>query len=285
MDLDISQLRTFVAVAQLKSFSKAALKLCRVQSAVSQKIRRLEHQLGQPLFTRSHEGVSLTSQGQKLLPMALNILEANNKARFLFAPEQQRARVRIGMSDSYAASFFREIIRRCNQKYPEILMEIHSGYAPELWSMLEQNQLDLVLAQGCPSHLGGCLVHSEGLQWMGRCGGVFHRDSPIPLALFSQGCADRKHALALLEQAEIAYDIGVQSSSHMGVLAALHASDCVSPLLPSTADSEMEDVGPVLGLPELGKINLYLACNNLPADSEGVMVCRLIREYFDALSP
>ncbi len=80
MDLDIDCLRTFIAVSELSSFTKAAVRRHRVQSAISWQIRKLELQLGTTLFTRHSGGVSLTKAGKQLLKRAKEIIEINELA-------------------------------------------------------------------------------------------------------------------------------------------------------------------------------------------------------------
>src|SRR2546422_9843974 len=72
--MDINQLEVVVAVAQEKSFSRAAEALHRTQPAVSQAIRRLEAELGEPLFDRSSKNGTLTAAGRVLLDFAHEML-------------------------------------------------------------------------------------------------------------------------------------------------------------------------------------------------------------------
>ena len=80
MALDLFQLETFLAVARERSFSRAAQKLYRTQPAVSQTIRRLEEELGEPLFDRSSRDGALTEAGTVLQDFAEKLLNTRNEA-------------------------------------------------------------------------------------------------------------------------------------------------------------------------------------------------------------
>ena len=68
--MDTTTLRTFIALAQIKNFTKTAQQLFVAQSTVTNRIRDLEMELGVPLFIRSHKQVDLTASGQKFLDYA-----------------------------------------------------------------------------------------------------------------------------------------------------------------------------------------------------------------------
>ena len=80
VNLNMDVLRTFVTGLELGSFSKAAQRLGRSQSAISTQLRRLEEQAGMPLFKKSGRGLALTSAGENLLSYAKRILELNDEA-------------------------------------------------------------------------------------------------------------------------------------------------------------------------------------------------------------
>ncbi len=79
--VELRQLEYFVAVAELLHFGRAAERLHIGQPAVSQQVRRLERELGAPLFDRSSRSVSLTAAGRALLPEARAVLAAADRAR------------------------------------------------------------------------------------------------------------------------------------------------------------------------------------------------------------
>ena len=96
--MEFGELKVFVTVATEHSFSRAAVKLCRTQPAVSQAVRRLEEDLGEPLFDRSTKSVRLTQAGDALLPEAIRLLRMADEAVATVRQlsERDRAVLRIG---------------------------------------------------------------------------------------------------------------------------------------------------------------------------------------------
>jgi DNA-binding transcriptional LysR family regulator len=96
--MELGELRVFVTVAAEHSFSRAAIKLCRTQPAVSQAIRRLEEDLGERLFDRRTKRATLTRAGDALLPEAIRLLQIADDAAATIRQLSQRDRavLRIG---------------------------------------------------------------------------------------------------------------------------------------------------------------------------------------------
>jgi DNA-binding transcriptional LysR family regulator len=78
--MELGELKAFVTVATEHSFSRAAIKLCRTQPAVSQAVRRLEDDLGERLFDRRTKSATLTQAGDALLPEAIRLLRMADEA-------------------------------------------------------------------------------------------------------------------------------------------------------------------------------------------------------------
>src|SRR5215212_3090267 len=102
--MELGELKVFVTVATEHSFSRAAIKLCRTQPAVSQAVRRLEEDLGELLFDRSTKSAKLTPAGDALLPEAIQLLRMADEAVATVRQLSQRDRkvLRIGADESGA---------------------------------------------------------------------------------------------------------------------------------------------------------------------------------------
>lgn len=96
--MELGELKVFVTVATERSFSRAAVRLCRTQPAVSQAVRRLEDDLGEVLFDRSTKSAKLTQAGDALLPEAIQLLRMADEAVATVRQVSQRDRaiLRIG---------------------------------------------------------------------------------------------------------------------------------------------------------------------------------------------
>ena len=102
--MELGELKVFVTVATEHSFSRAALKLCRTQPAVSQAVRRLEEDLGELLFDRSLKSAKLTQAGNTLLPEAIQLLRMADEAVATVrqVSKRDRAILRIGGDETDA---------------------------------------------------------------------------------------------------------------------------------------------------------------------------------------
>src|SRR5215468_6881509 len=100
--LDLDQLRTFVAIAETGSFTRAADVVFKTQSAVSMQMRRLEERIGKPIFERDGRASKLTEDGERLLDYARRIVKLNMDAVSAFSENELTGRVRLGVPDDYA---------------------------------------------------------------------------------------------------------------------------------------------------------------------------------------
>ena len=140
-DMDIKSLSTFVTVARLKSFSKAAQHLHRVQPAISRQIAQLEAQLNVKLFERNTREVRITPAGYVLLEGAEEILQQleRTKRRVIQAGQGLSGELRIGYISSACSAFLPKLISHFRQTHPDITVT--------LFDMTVQQQLDAFAAQ------------------------------------------------------------------------------------------------------------------------------------------
>lgn len=284
LNLDMNQLRAFVTVAELRSFSKASHKLCRVQSAVSQQVQKLEGHLGSALFIRGNRTLELTAHGERMLAYAIKILDINDQAVAKLTDNSYKGIVRVGTSDTYASHYFSDIIRHCAECFPDIEIEVHCGYSSQMWQYYETGELDVVLTQGCPSSIPSELLHSEPLQWVCAHGCQVMDKDPVPLALFTQGCADRDLILNTLNRVNKAYRVRYHSTSHAGILAALSSGCYVSAVLLSTVHEELRILGECEGFPVIGSLDISLAYHDKAKSSLSSLFADISRSYFQSLS-
>lgn len=285
MNLDMNQLRTFVTVAELKSFSRASEKLCRVQSAVSQQIQKLEAHLGADLFVRGKKTVALTAKGDEMLVHAVRILEMNDQAVATMTDMSYKGQVKVGTSDAYVSSFFSDIIKRCAARFPDMEIEVHCGYSSQIWERYLSGELDVVLTQGRPPAVSSELLHSEELKWVCAKGSNALAQSPVPLALFTKGCGDRGLILQALERAKKAYRVSYNSTSYAGIVAALASGFYVSAVLMSTVDEDFQVLTEVDGFPVIGNLDITLAYHDKSKGSLSSAFADISRNYFGPMSP
>src|SRR5689334_9598279 len=94
--LDVDQLKTFVAIADTGSFTRAADVVHKTQSAVSMQMKRLEERIGKPIFSRDGRQSKLTEEGERLLDYARRIVKLSAEAVSALADADLAGHVRLG---------------------------------------------------------------------------------------------------------------------------------------------------------------------------------------------
>ncbi len=152
--MDIKNVETFVKVAELQSFTKAAEELCYVQSTVTMQIKQLEKELGFPLFDRIGKKISLTASGQEFLDVAYEMLHSVKKAESIGKKESEMHGVlRIGVSESLLFTVLVDVLPLFKEKFENIEVNIVTGHSADLTERLRSNQLDMVyIAQSVRSY-------------------------------------------------------------------------------------------------------------------------------------
>ena len=139
--MEFRQLNTFILVAQLKSFSRAAESLGYSQSAVTVQIQQLEESLHTRLFDRMGKRVMLTVPGTQFLEHAYNVLNEVNKARlFMSDTRELRGQLHIGTIESLC--FFRlpALLRLYWEKHPRVAVRVTTGEPEMLIEQMNENE-------------------------------------------------------------------------------------------------------------------------------------------------
>src|SRR6202165_746011 len=124
--MELTQLEFFLMVVEQGSFSKAAVRVYRTQPAVSIAIRRLEEEIGAPLFDRSQKSPTLTDAGELVYDYAQRILSLRDQAQNVVSELRslQRGRVRIGANESPSLYILPHLILEYREKHPNVKVEI-----------------------------------------------------------------------------------------------------------------------------------------------------------------
>jgi DNA-binding transcriptional LysR family regulator len=125
--LDPELLKAFVAVADQRSFTRAAARLNRTQSAVSMQIKRLEDRLGVTLFYRTRANVELSPTGEGLIGYARRILSLNDEAVARLREHKVEGIVRLGVMDDYGTSIVPPVLANFLTSYPLIQVQMETG--------------------------------------------------------------------------------------------------------------------------------------------------------------
>ncbi len=143
--MELKNLDTFIQVAELSSFTKAADKLGYSQSTVSFQIKQLENELGSQLFERINHTVSLTERGKEVLVYAHQISKLTREMENSSHSDQNvHGYIRIAMADSLCSWIMNESFNNFHKEYPGITLKIIAASTEEMFRLLNQNEVDLV---------------------------------------------------------------------------------------------------------------------------------------------
>jgi DNA-binding transcriptional LysR family regulator len=220
-DIEIDLLRAFVAVAEAGSMTGGAEIVGRTQSAVSQKILRLEELIGRRVFERSSRSLSLTRDGERLLGAARRMIEFNDETMRQFVAPMVGGQLRLGVTDDFIPQQLPRLLARFARTYPDITLELTTGLSCDLLALLEKGELDLAIAKKDGAMQKGRIIWREPLEWIAAENFEIPPDRPIPLVLLPPPCTYRGLALEALEAAGHSGAISCTASSLTGVQAAV----------------------------------------------------------------
>src|SRR5471032_50943 len=174
-------LRTFVAVADARSFTNAGVELGLSQPTVSQHVRKLEDAAGRQLITRDTRDVRLTDNGDAMVGFARTILAAHAVASSYFSGSAMRGRLRFGAGDDLAITQLPRILRHFRQLYPQINLELTVSQTGPLVRRLHGGQLDLIFIKERPDESpDGVRVSRDTMVWMGSRRHFWMPNNPYP---------------------------------------------------------------------------------------------------------
>ncbi|MEX3007457.1 LysR family transcriptional regulator [Hoeflea sp. TYP-13] len=140
--LNLRALEIFRTVAIEGSISRAAVKLNRVQSNISTRIKQLEHELGKPLFLRQNRGLTLTPDGELLLAYSERFLQLSIEASEALTTGKPSGSFRIGAMESTAAARLPEILSHYHELYPDVEIELTTDTAGALMDRLQNYEIE-----------------------------------------------------------------------------------------------------------------------------------------------
>jgi DNA-binding transcriptional LysR family regulator len=270
-NLDLDLVRSFVAIAEVKSFTRAGERLGRSQSAVSLQMRRLEDLIGRRLFSRDPRHVVPTADGETFLPQARRLLRLNDEILSELTGGDVVGEVRLGAPEDFATVHLPDILGEFTRANPRATLAVTCDLTLNLLEQLRDGALDLALVKREP--LGpdmGVRVWREPLVWVGADASVAEAEGPVPLVVAPSPCVYRKRAIGALERIGRPWRCAYTSPSLAGQQAALRAGLGVTVLPLEMAPSDLARLGPAQGLPDLPdtEIALMRAPTAVPAAAE-----------------
>ncbi|SCB59686.1 DNA-binding transcriptional regulator, LysR family [Rhizobium aethiopicum] len=254
--LDLDQLQTFIAIVDSGSFTKAADRVYKTQSAVSMQMRRLEERIGKQLFIKDGRGNRLTVEGEKLLNYARRIIRLNNEAIAAFDDNRLEGTLRIGTPDDYADRYMPEIIGRFAKTHPNVELYIVCEPSMDLAERMHKGELDIALVTHNPRERMSDVVRTEPLCWVGSANHPIRDDAPVPLAVGRRDCQWRQLACSALDAVGREHQILFTSWSCTVVAAAVLAGMAVSVMPESALRTGMKVLSQADGFPALPPVQI-----------------------------
>ncbi len=249
--LDLDQLQSFCTIADCSSFTEAARRVHKTQSAVSMQIKRLEERLGQTLFLREGRKVSLTGEGDALYAQARRMLRINAEIVDLFSDADLAGNIRFGVPDDYAVRLLPVILSQFQHTHPKIAVDVKCMASEILLDGMHSGQFDLIVFTQGTQHEFGELFRTEPMHWVGGRNGIAVKSDPLPLAVGPQNCCWRNDAINGLNRRGRAFRVAYTSSNATAIASAV-LSDLAVGILPESALQQgMQVLGEKEGLPKI----------------------------------
>ncbi|KRS17243.1 LysR family transcriptional regulator [Roseovarius indicus] len=257
-NLDMTTLRSFVAVAEQGGVTRAASALNLTQSAVSMQLKRLEELLGQELLDRSNRRIALTGSGELLLTYARRLVDLNDEAVGRLTDEVYEGEIVLGAPYDIVYPVVPQVLKRFNSIYPRVKVHLKSSSTLKLLDAKRRGEADLILTTEEEPGPGGETLTEMPLRWVGAPGGLSWKRKPLKLA-FCNVCIFRAGVLRRVDAQGIEWEMVIDSDDDRSVEALISADLAVGALLEDSIPPHLEAIQTGGALPDLGvqRINMY----------------------------
>lgn len=277
-NLDTALLRSFVAVVETGSMTRAAAQLHLTQAAVSQQIRRLEDSLGTSLLQRDRPALQPTAAGERLLGRAQRLLALNDEIWAAMTAPEVEGEIRCGVPHDVVAVFLPPILKAFDRARPAVRVNIVTATTRLLRAALVRGELDLCLGTELEVGQGGEVLFTDRLLWVGAKGGTAHRREPLPISFDDPTCAFRRPALDAIAADGRDWRSAFATSDMLGVIAGVEADLAVAVMLASTIPPALAVIPPEAGLPALPSFHVTLYVPRTGASAATGELADLLRQ-------
>jgi DNA-binding transcriptional LysR family regulator len=167
--MELNQLETFLAVAEERSFSRAAVRLHRTQPAVSQVIRKLEASVGETLFDRAARDGSLTAAGVLLRDYALRLMALRREATSALDELKSLERGSLQLAaNEYTCMYLLPVIDRFRREFPQVSVAVHRTLASRIPEQLNLRafELGMISFRPDPAQFRTIAVYADSLAFI-----------------------------------------------------------------------------------------------------------------------
>jgi|SRR5450432_576647 len=219
-NLELSLLRTFLAVVQHGSMGKTAAAARVTQPAVSAQVFRLEKIVGHRLFVRNRNGAKLTSHGELLITYANRAVKLNEEALARLRGETLRKPVTLGMSTQVALIGFAAAMKQFRSIHQDLELRVVVTAPDKLDALLQAGKLDLAIGDPAFMTKRPAAKWLVPLQWAACKDFEVTQSAALPLVLFEGPCSWQDEMLSSLRGAGWEWRVAFESASLDALLAA-----------------------------------------------------------------
>jgi DNA-binding transcriptional LysR family regulator len=258
-DIPPALLRSFVAINQLGSFSKAAANLGLTQPAISGQMKRLQQLVGGEIFVRNSTGMALNELGQLVDQYARRILALNDQVIAIAGKVHNHETIRLGVQNAFALNSLIEVKNRCEASADRLFHYV-CGNAREMNDLVTAGYVDLAFATCSSEARRNVLVEwNERLGWVrSRHSSPVTLDQPLPFVGRKAGFMDQM-AFQRLDDLAMPYQITFQGTD-LGALVAAVLADIGLMIAPVRYIPEPLIVARDSLLPELPELRVGVFC-------------------------
>ena len=230
---NLEYLNTFLIATETGKLNQTAELTYRSHSAVSTQIKKLEEQVGTPLFIRNKNTLTLTKGGEILRNYAEQILSVNNEAFRSLTGKTWNGTLTIGLPPDYSSYFLSEMYPQLNAALHNYQLKIDFVRSRILRNKIHERKLDMGIVAMEPQYEDDIILWQEALHWACSPTFTYTENEPVPIALFSDDCVINNHSLYFLKKSNIDFEIVFTSISMDSVAECVHTGAAVA-LLPDS---------------------------------------------------
>jgi DNA-binding transcriptional LysR family regulator len=267
-DLDTALLRTFVTLAETRSFARTGGRIGRSQPAVSAQLRRLEDMLGVRLIDRDTRNVRLTPEGERFLGDARALVAAADALLLRFRAPDLAGEVRFGSPEDFATAHLPAVLAAFAAAYPRVVLHVVCDLTLPLVAAFEAAEAEVIVVKQDPAapFPAARPLWREPLVWAARPG--FAPEGPVPLVAAPDPCVYRRRAVRVLDGLGRPWTAVFTSPSFAGLLSAVRAGLGLA-VIPQTMLPP--DLVPYTGLPAPDPAEIALLATPRPSPAAAAL--------------
>lgn len=256
--LDVELLRTFVHIADTRSFTAAGSALGATQSAVSVRLKKLEDRIGRRLLERTPRSVTLTAQGEAFLQDARDVLTTHDNAIQRLLGENDEIELSLGVSDHAAGAYLPTVLANICSAIPDLRLSVTVGLSEHLMEDFNQGHFDAVVVRRDSTRRNGTPLFRDRLAWVSAARCSWRRGQPLPLLSLAAPCSVRARSIQALDDAGIPWIEVFVGTGVAAVQAAVTAGLGVACLGLRNKPSGAITLGHAEGLPSLADSDVVM---------------------------